>query len=181
MTVCRTSFKGYEFGRHWDTDVPLPPGWWAGDARWPLANRPKTLFWSKSKKKTKHIPKNHHQFSPIFRNLYHRFLFETSAAATAQEGRILQLIAIATHPEVSKMGIGYELRSFASGAPRSSRLYSKISVRIDHLVVSVASLKKKTCQQKHTKTWSSQTSGWRQEFPSQQYSNIFQHSAETLV
>eukprot|EP00438_Fugacium_kawagutii_P000948 Skav224459 [mRNA] locus=scaffold1302:69624:82713:+ [translate_table: standard] len=29
------------------------------------------------------------------------------------EGRILQLIAIATHPEVSKMGIGYELRSFA--------------------------------------------------------------------
>jgi len=41
------------------------------------------------------------------------------------------------------MGIGYELRSFASGAPRSSRLYSKISVRIDHLVVSVASLKKK--------------------------------------
>ena len=57
----------------------------------------------------------------------------------------------------------------------------KISVGIDHLVVSVASLKKKTCQQKHTKTWSSQTSGWRQEFPSQQYSNIFQHSAETLV
>ena len=32
------------------------------------------------------------------------------------EGRILQLIAIATHPEVSKMGIGYELRSFAPGA-----------------------------------------------------------------
>ena len=80
------------------------------------------LYFDRNPKKTKHIPKNHHQFSPIFRNLCHRFLFETSAAATAQEGRILQLIAIATHPEVSKMGIGYELRSFASGAPRSSRL-----------------------------------------------------------